>query len=217
MKRLLITLCVTMFFVPASQAGIRITEWMYSGAGDEFIEFTNVSASVINMTDWSFDDSSREPGSVDLSAFGDVAPGESVLLVEATAEAFRADWGLAPTVKIIGELAHNLGRNDEINLYNALDDLVDRLTYGDQDIPGTIRTLNVSGNPISPSVLGTNDVSGWVLSSVGDAYGSYASAGGDLGTPVHDFAERTTAVMLFAILVEVCLVRRRLVGVFPVG
>jgi len=210
MKRMLITLCLAMFFASVSQAGIRITEWMYDGAGDEFIEFTNIGTSVIDMTDWSFDDSSRTPGSADLSAFGDVAPGESVLLVEATADAFRTDWGLAPTVKIIGESTQNLGRNDEINLYDALGELVDRLTYGDQDIPGTIRTQNKSGNPISPAVLGANHASDWVLASVGDVYGSYASTGGDVGNPGdHVIPEPTTVVMFFAMLVAAGLVRRR--------
>lgn len=210
MKRMLFTLCLTMLFVSVSQAEIRITEWMYSGTGGEFIEFTNITSSVVDMTNWSYDDGSQTPGSVDLSAFGDVAPGESFLLVETTADAFRADWGLLPTVKIIDEYTHNLGRNDEINLYNPLDELVDRLTYGDEDIPGTIRTQNLSGNPISPTMLGANDASGWVLSSAGDVYGSFTSTGGDVGNPGHYVVpEPTTTVMFFAMFVAVGLVRRR--------
>ena len=72
----------------AAPAQIRITEWMYQGGNtidgvgtaDEFIEFTNVGLSPIDMTGWSFDDSSRAPGSQSLSAFGTVGPGESVIL-----------------------------------------------------------------------------------------------------------------------------------------
>ena len=74
----------------AAPAQIWITEWMYQGGNtidgasgaDEFIEFTNVGLSPIDMTGWSFDDSSRAPGSQSLSAFGTVNPGESVVLAD---------------------------------------------------------------------------------------------------------------------------------------
>jgi hypothetical protein len=92
-------------------------------------------------------------------------------------------------VKVIGGNDNNLGRNDEINLYNAADELVDRLTYGDQDYVGSIRTNAISGNPATPAALGANDVYQWVLSAPGDAFGSYTSvavgdlAGGDVANP----------------------------------
>jgi hypothetical protein len=35
-----------------------ITEWMYNG--NEFVEFTNLGTEPIDMTGWSFDDSSQE-------------------------------------------------------------------------------------------------------------------------------------------------------------
>lgn len=169
----------------AANAGMRITEWMYSGnsAGPgEFIEFTNLSGSAIDMTGWSFDDDSRIPGVFDLSAFGVVAAGESVVITEGTAAAFRTSWSLDNTVKVIGGYTNNLGRNDEINLYNADGILIDRLTYGDQAFPGSIRTQNASGN-VLPGFIGANDPYGWVLSFVGDIYGSYLSADNDLGNP----------------------------------
>jgi predicted extracellular nuclease len=158
---------------PANATTVAITEWMYSG--DEFIEFTNLTGGAIDFTGWSFDDDSRTPGVVSLSAFGLVAAGESVILAEASAADFRTRWGLAPTVKVIGNNATNLGRNDEINLYNATNQLVDRLTFGDQTFPGTIRTQDRSGNPTSLAVLALDTVTadGWVLSSAGDAFGSY--------------------------------------------
>lgn len=168
--------------VGAAHAGMRITEWMYGGGGPEFVEFTNLSGSAINMAGWSYDDDSRIPGVLDLSAFGVVAAGESVVITEGDAEAFRASWGLSNTVKIIGDYTNNLGRNDEINLYNADGILIDRLTYGDQNFPGSIRTQNASGN-VLPASIGANDPYGWVLSFVGDIYGSYASAENDLGNP----------------------------------
>lgn len=172
---------------PASAASVYITEWMYNGlsAGNvgEYIEFTNLGSTAIDFTGWSFDDDSRTAGTVDLSAFGIVNSGESVILAEASAAAFISTWGLSG-VDVIGGNTTNLSRGDEINLYDANGTLVDRLTYSDQNQPGTIRTQNVSGNPDSFSVLETPyDASGWVLSSQGDTYGSYLSTGGDVGNP----------------------------------
>jgi predicted extracellular nuclease len=166
----------------SSQGAMRITEWAYQGNGGEYIEFTNTGASPIDMTGWSFDDDSQSAGVVNLSAFGVVSPGESVILTEAVASSFRTAWGLAPSVKVIGSNTTNLGRADQINIFNG-PTLVDTLTYGDQTFPGTIRTQNVSGNPITLAALGTNNVAQWQLSFVGDAYGSHLSTLGDLGNP----------------------------------
>lgn len=169
---------------------VRITEWMYQGSsasGGEFIEFTNVGTKPIDMTGWSFDDDHRVPGAFDLSAFGVVMPGESVILAEDPAESFRADWNLPAEIKIIGNLGNpngnNLGRNDEINLYDEKGALVDRLTYGDQAFPGTIRTRWFTGNPVTFDALGANDPHLWILASVGDELGSWMSSSGDVGNP----------------------------------
>ena len=67
---------------PNAQAQVRITEWMYTGAPGEFIEFTNLGPAAIDLTGWSFDDNSRLPGSVNLTALGNVNPGESVVITE---------------------------------------------------------------------------------------------------------------------------------------
>lgn len=161
---------------------VAITEWMYNGS--EFIEFTNLSGAAVDLTGWSFDDDSRAVGTVSLSAFGTLAVGETVILAEADATTFRAQWSLAGSVKVIGGNSVNLGRNDEINLYNASGALVDRLRFGDSSyVPGTIRTQDVSGNPASLAVLDGSDATGWVLSSVGDAFGSRVSTDGHIGNP----------------------------------
>lgn len=169
--------------VDIATAQMRITEWMYNDSPEEFIEFTNIGAAPIDMNGWSFDDDSRLAGTVSLSAFGIVQPGASVILAEDTATNFRNNWSLPASVGVIGSNATNLGRGDEINLFDSANGLVDRLTYGDQAIPGTIRTLAVSGNPKNRGVLGTNDVHQWQLSFVGDAFGSYVSATGQVGNP----------------------------------
>jgi Lamin Tail Domain len=77
----------------AEAVGMKISEWMYQGAGDtsrEFIEFTNYGPVAIDMTGWSFDDASNTAGSLFLSSFGVVNPGESVILAEQAAADFRA-------------------------------------------------------------------------------------------------------------------------------
>ncbi|MBV5339370.1 MAG: lamin tail domain-containing protein [Deltaproteobacteria bacterium] len=184
-RTLAITVGAAVTIVASSQAwaapAVSITEWMYNG--DEFIEFTNTSVSAIDFTGWSFDDDSRTPGTVSLSGFGWVDAGESVLLTESSADAFRTAWNLVASVKIVGGNGANLGRNDEINIFNNSGILVDRLAYGDQTFSGTIRTQNVSGNPVDFAALGVNNPAQWVLASTGDVYGSYASANGDIGNP----------------------------------
>jgi predicted extracellular nuclease len=177
MKRVFIALGIIALFAATANAQMRITEWMYNGNNGEFVEFTNMGSSTIDMTGWSFDDNSHTAGSFSLSAFGLVNPGKSVILTDAlTAAAFRTAWGLPSSVAVIAGNTENLGRNDEVNLYDSSNTRVDWLTFGDQDILGTIRTQNISGNPISPSFVGSHDVHNWVLSTVGDAFGSYDSA-----------------------------------------
>lgn len=173
-------------FAPLASAQVYITEWMYSGNGEtgEYIEFTNLGATAVDFTGWSYDDDSRNAGTVNLSAFGLVNPGESVILTEADASLFRSVWSLDSTVDVIGGNTTNIGRADELNLFDAAGTLVDRLTYGDTVIPGSIRAQNISGNPLNLAVLGTNNALGWIFASVGDAYGSYIDINNvDIGNP----------------------------------
>lgn len=180
----------------SAEAGIRITEWMYSGSGGEFVELTNTSDAPSDMTGWSYDDDSRTAGGFDLSGFGVVQPGESVLFVEEmelSGVSFRDAWSLPAEVKILGPYTNNLGRSDEINIYDGMGTRVDRLTYGDNRNPldpldfvptaGSIRTQDASGTPMTRAVLGKNSVFKWELSAENDAYESYASLWGDIGNP----------------------------------
>ena len=137
-----LTLGLLVSLVPVASGEMMFSEWMYNGARmdnlGEFVEFTNTGPAPVDMTGWSFDDESRIAGTVDLSGFGVVLPGKSVILTDETASDFAAVWGLTG-VSIIGGNTANIGRNDEINLYDDSDVLVDRLTYGDEDFPGTVR------------------------------------------------------------------------------
>ncbi len=191
-----------------ADAEMFITEWMYSGS--EFAEFTNMGAVGVDMTGWSFDDDSRTAGTTDLSGFGVVAPGESVILCEDPAADFRTLWGLDSSVKIVGDNIANLGKSDEINLFNAADDLIDRLTYtndGENPI-----TKDISGNPTTTAALGANDASQWVLSAVGDRFGSYTAGAtpfiANPGRYVDAVPEPSTIVLLLA-ATALCAIRFR--------
>jgi hypothetical protein len=161
---------------------IAITEYMYKGQGGEFVEFTNVGDTPVNMANWSFDDEKRMPGKINLSAFGIVNPRESVILTEGNANNFRNDWDLTSNIKVIGGNKTNLSRNDEINLYDSFRTLVDRLTYGDEEKPGSIVTDGRSGWVPRESLF-LNDIFKWRLSTVGDDQNSYRSIPGDIGNP----------------------------------
>jgi MYXO-CTERM domain-containing protein len=168
----------------AASADVFISEYLYSGGSGEFVELY-VTATT-DFTGWSFDDDSQTPGEFDLSAAGVVSAGSFVIFTEAAAGDFIAAWNLGSAVAsgnvvVLGGVTNNLGRNDEINIFNGAT-LVDRLTYGDQNLPGTIRTQNISGN-VNPADFGSNDISKWFLSASGDQWGSYLSTGGDLGNP----------------------------------
>jgi predicted extracellular nuclease len=216
MKKLFLITAALLLLASPALAAVRISEWAYAGTDGEFIEFTNYGPSTVDFNGWSFDDDSRTPGATDLSAFGVVAAGESVILTEAAEADFRTAWGLDAAIKVIGSNATNLGRNDEINLFDgpdALLNLVDRLTFGDQNIPGSIRTQNVSGNPGSLAAIGVNDVSQWVLSADADSLGSHTSVNGDIGNPgVAPFyaaiPEPATAAMAGLMLLGLAVRRR---------
>ncbi len=163
-------------------SGLRITEYMYSGDGGEFVEFTNLSEEPIDLTGWSMDDDSATPGTFDLSAAGIVLPGQSIVITEDEAVTFMADWSLVGVIVLGLNDVAKLGRNDQINIYDADDNLIDRLDYGDESYPGTIRARYASGQACE-DLIGQNDIFGWVLAEVGDGYGSYASTPGDIGSP----------------------------------
>ncbi|HEX7131996.1 MAG TPA: DUF3616 domain-containing protein [Iamia sp.] len=169
---------------PEPVGDVRITEWMYDGAGGEFVELTNVGSASVDLAGWTYDDDSADPSvGFDLSGLGVVEAGESVVFTQSTADGFRADWDLCAGVGVLGGYTNNLGRADQINIFDASDALVDRLTYGDQTVGGP-RTTGASGW-VSAAALGADDATQWTLSAVGDAEGSATSTGGAIGSPGH--------------------------------
>jgi predicted extracellular nuclease len=198
MQKKVIIVAVCLFVSAVSSAQIAITEWMYSGTDGEFIELTNVGTTAIDMTDWSFDDSHRKIGQFVLSALGVVAPGESVILAEKSPDDFRTAWNLNASVRILSGYVNNLGRGDEINIYDAEGGLVDRLTFEDDGEAGGPKTQNVSGN-ITKDNLGRNRANNAVLSFIGDSYGSRTSSGGDLANPGRYHVPEPTSMILLAL------------------
>jgi putative cell wall-binding protein len=165
----LLTLVVTQQEARGADSDIRITEWAYNGS--EFFELTNVGTEAVDVTGWSYDDSHRVPGTLSLAPFGKIGAGESVLVSEASASAFRTTWGLCDGVRIIGSNTENLGSGDEINIYHG-STLVDRLTY-----TNTTPVTNDSSAWVTAAGLGTNSQSLWTKSTSADAEASYAATG----------------------------------------
>ncbi|MCE5339841.1 MAG: lamin tail domain-containing protein [Planctomycetaceae bacterium] len=181
MKKL-VSLLVLVLAVNSMATTIQITEWMYKGTNGEFVEFTNLGSTAIDMTGWSYSDSDAAAGDLDLSIFGIIAPGESVILTDADASAFRTAWGLSASVKILGSNTNsNLGRADEIHLYDASEAEIDLLIFSDAAGKGP-RTENKSCTIPQADFASTTASSSWVLSSVGNN-GSWASTSGDIGNP----------------------------------
>ena len=96
---------------------------------------------------------------------------------------FERNWcrrPVDPSLKILSGSTTNLGRADENNTFAGLG--VDRLTYGDERFPFTIRTVGTSGAPSTCSPIGANNVGRWQLAQDGDVRGSKLSVSGDIGS-----------------------------------
>ncbi len=159
-----------------------------------YAEFTNSGPTPVDMTGWQFDDNHRLTGTspnlpTSLSAFGTVAPGQSVILTDDDANNFRTVWGLDPSsVEVIGGNTTNIGRSDEINLYDNTNTLVDRLTFNDQATAG-----DPTKSPSYPMALRAyilpartppNETASLaVKATASDSFGSRTSAQGELGNP----------------------------------
>jgi hypothetical protein len=169
------------FELGTSSEPVRITEYMYKGVGGEFLEITNMGSSSISLSGWSIDDQSGTPGTVTLS--GNIAAGQSKVITESDSFFFALDWGISGSLVL--DMGDNslLGRNDTIYIFDANGDVVDKLSYGDEDFAGSVRTNGISATGCS-SALGTNNPFAWILASDGDSLGSFTAGNGfDIGSP----------------------------------
>jgi hypothetical protein len=170
----------------ASLPDIRITEYMYKNEGSpaEFVQFTNLGTTAVNMATFSEDDGTGTPGVHSLAGMGVLQPGQSGILGETDAATFEAAWNLPSTTPYAVESSSdNLGKADTIWLFdnvNGTEQVVDELVYGTTGP----KTDGVAAIPGSAAVIGANNSAGWVLLSVG-VDGGYKSNGGagDIGAP----------------------------------
>jgi Lamin Tail Domain len=174
-------------FVPNDPAypDIRITEYMYSPVSStdpgEFVQFTNLGTTAVNMAGWSEDDSTDSVGVHSLAGLGILQPGESGILAQASQSAFDAAWNLSSSVPYVVENGtDNLGKTDTIYLFDG-NNTVDELAYGTTGPTAK----GVAAVPGSASVIGTNDSAGWVLLTAGQdgAIHSGGVASGDVASP----------------------------------
>ncbi|HEX4686936.1 MAG TPA: lamin tail domain-containing protein [Nocardioides sp.] len=165
---------------------IKITELAYGGliaggAGDgEYVELTNVGEGPQDMTGWSYDNVNAHAGAVSLSGFGTVAPGESVIVTDADATAFRTDWGLEDTVKIVNDGAETLNKGpNAVHIYDSASAEVDSVTYASGFFPAK----GVSAWVDTAHLGAKSGTLGWTISTTGDAESSWKSTAGSVGSP----------------------------------
>jgi hypothetical protein len=114
---------------------LAITEIMSSSshAGSiDWFELSNTGTATIDLSGYTWEDSSpRSPR----AAFPDgisIAPGESIIISNAQDPAvFRANWGLPPSVQVWIVNGPGLGNGDAVNLYSRTGGLVASRAYPD--------------------------------------------------------------------------------------
>lgn len=164
------------------QSGLKLTEYMYSGNDGEFFELTNTSTSPLDLAGWSMDDKGGKVGTFDLSVVGILAAGESIIISGTDPVQFQIDWNILTTRVFGPNTVAPLGRDDAIHIYDASGQLVERLDYGDESLPGSPRAKDQSAQ-VCLEGLGADNAYDWVLSLDADAFGCWTSANGDQGNP----------------------------------
>ncbi len=158
--------------VANAQSQGAVTEVMYKGLFGEYIEFTNTSGGNLDVTGYSFDDSSNNPDTVVFPSVT-LADDQCVIITEVSSTIFNQAWYTEPTTDpaitnapvIIANNTANLGRADTVYIYNASDVVVDRVTYDDESSNGP-RSEDDGAVPFSNwNYLSNNMGSDWVLSS----------------------------------------------------
>jgi hypothetical protein len=159
-----------------SFANVYITEFCSDTGNNEhfeFVEFTNLGTSPVDMTGWSEDDSGATANKANhsLTGLGTLAPGESGIFTEADPAAFRSYWGLSASVPVVGPYTNdNLNTNaDSITLFDNTGTLVDHLDYSTTN--GGSADMVTRNAPFA--ALGKNDNSLWVNSFIGDVFSSF--------------------------------------------
>jgi len=187
MKPIIPILALLASAVPGG-AAILITEVMSSSLhpsggsnnGDWF-EITNTGGSAIDVTGWSWDDSSNTPGSSNFGSLTLIGAGQSVIICEepiGSESTWLSDWGISGVVvsTIGGSSFQGLGAGgDQVNIYDASGTLVTGVVFGSAT-GGASFEWNTAGISLGTSVNGENGA----FRSASDGFGG---AGQDVGSP----------------------------------
>ncbi|MCW2759693.1 MAG: hypothetical protein JWO46_3439, partial [Nocardioidaceae bacterium] len=177
--------------VPAAHAdpgaSIRITEFAYGGkvaaAGDgEYVELTNTGTAPQDLTGWTYDNKTATAATgLSLTGLGTVAAGESVIVTDLTDAQFRTEWGLKPAVKVLTNAqTHTLNSGpNSVHVYDGTGTEVDSVSYA----TGFETAKGQSAWVDAAHVGAKADTTGWTISAAADTEGSWASAGGSVGSP----------------------------------
>lgn len=170
MKKSLIGIFITLSILANSyaNAAIEITEvapWSSGNSpiGEDWFELTNTSNIAIDISGWSWDDDSNNPGTSLLLGVSNIAPGQSVVFVDGngTSEstvAFVNNWfnGTVPSNFLIGYYdGPGLSTSgDSVYVYDAGNTIQAQLSFGSSPT-GPYQTFeNIAG--LSLSQIGVN-------------------------------------------------------------
>ena len=198
----------TLTINPEAQVGgpegkIIISEVDPSGSGagnntykEDWFELTNTGVQPVDLAGWSADDSHEVAGKFPLQDVSSIAPGESVVFVQAdtsstatttpaqTVAAFRSDWGLGADVQV-GFYSDEDGLSqsgDEVNVYDAGENLVTGVSFGASE--------NQVSFDNSAGITGPIDT----FSDAGGDDGSFTDSHGETGSPGFAHIAPTVAV-----------------------
>jgi len=174
----------------AAATNIQITEIAYGGkvgssatGGDgEYVELTNEGTVAQDLTGWTYDTGATTPAAgTGIPLSGTLAAGASLIVTDVTADEFRAEWGLKPSVQVVSNnKTHTLdGGPNGAYVFDASGSVADQVTYASGAFP------NKKGEAKYPTTAtSAPDLSsGWADETVDGAQGSWTSANGAVGSP----------------------------------
>jgi hypothetical protein len=158
--------------VPPSVIVSEVAPWGSGNApyGADWFELTNTGAAAVNITGWKMDDNSNSfANAVTLNGVTTIAPGQSVVFIEATTPpaSFTTTWfGASPpagfTIGTYSGSGVGLSTSgDAVNIYDSTGTLVTAVTFGGSDTSAPFHSFdNAAGASGSISTLSAAGVNG---------------------------------------------------------
>lgn len=169
-----------------------------SNNGDWF-ELTNSGPVAVNITGWSWDDDSMEPGSAFFGGLTSIAAGQSIIITEepiGSAAQWSADWGISGVTVITlgGSNFRNFGANgDSIYIFDASNNVVASVTFG-VATQGRSFEWDMNGEYLGISVVG--EYGAFRAVSNGE---TPPGPGIDVGSPGFAVVPEPSTIALFAL------------------